>query len=120
MIKPEQLKKIRIEKNLSQEEMASKLGCTQFYLSHLENGKKPITHKFELKLKALGYIDEESILEAEYQAELKECAELMKKEPTLLKEIIAAIIKDPVASRIAAAAINGDKEAIDKFSNYMK
>jgi transcriptional regulator with XRE-family HTH domain len=111
MITPELLKKIRTENNLTQEEFANKLGVTSVYLCRLETEAKPITHKFEMKLKESGFLQEEVALKKEWFDRLTE-SELQTLEK-ITKEDKAALI-------LFLDAVNGDIAKIELLSQYLK
>lgn len=47
---PKQLKRLRIANDMTQTELANKLGVTQTYISQLENGVHPISDRIAFKV----------------------------------------------------------------------
>ena len=67
----ENLKKLRKNLDLTVTELAIAVGISQSYMSHIENGKRPLTEKLVSDLsKALG-VSEEEILNSERQQQLE-------------------------------------------------
>jgi len=99
MITPEIIKKIRFENKLSQNDLGQKIGVSHYYISMLENGKKPITSKFETKLKEIGLLlpeKEETDLDLEQVTKLyikfragdRQAGDLLEEKICLMKKIL--------------------------------
>jgi transcriptional regulator with XRE-family HTH domain len=63
MLTSQILKIIRVNRGISQKELARKLGFNQSYIAQLESGKKPITPKLNRKIKEALAISEENLIE---------------------------------------------------------
>ena len=59
MISSEKIKGIIHDLKISQEDFAEKVKVSPEYLSRVINNKVPVSHKFETKLKELGYLQQE-------------------------------------------------------------
>lgn len=100
MITPEKIKEIRFINKLKQEDLAKILGVTNEYISRLENGRKPITHKFEMKLRKEGLLEEEKEPDADleqvtklyikFRSGDKQAGELLEEKINLMKKILDA------------------------------
>lgn len=117
MITPEILKRIRFENNdISQNELAKKLGVSKQYISDLERGKSPISHKFEAKLRELGFlIEKEENPLSQYIEDLQK--KLSQEQLDLLFKMI---VKEPELMIFAAKAIEGDDVFLDRFYKIIK
>lgn len=104
MITPDEIKEIIYEQRLSQEEFALKINVTPEYLSRVLNGKNPVSHKFEAKLKELGLLEEPAPPQPEWQKELNltdsECEKLFK-----------TVKENKYKLFLAVDALNGEEES---------
>jgi transcriptional regulator with XRE-family HTH domain len=114
MITPEKLKEIRIQNKLSQDDLAQITGVHYQYISDLERGVKPISHKFSEKLKQKGLIKDEGKKEAIRE---KWFDRLTESELQTLEKITK---EDKAALILFFNAINGDIAKIELLSQYLK
>ena len=118
-MKPETLRKIRENANLSQEELAKKLNMSKQYMSYLETGKKKIGQKFLDKLFSLTEFQDINLEDYEKEASperpdwLKNLSEI---EELQLQEMIE---KDKELLSLFFGACSGDKQKIKLFCQYL-
>ena len=111
MTTPEELKKIRINLNLDQNQFADKLGYSRQFISDLERGVKPITEKTEIKLKNISGQQETAS-----EDEAVKCFLWFKKEFNLSDDESRALLDDLASDKLPYTLLSrirtGDKQAV--------
>ena len=111
-MKPEELRKLRLTVDISQQELADKLDVTKQYYSMLETGKKKITNNFQEKLFALS---EFKALEKKEQV-LTPCQKCLGEEMKYLEGlVIFAVDNHPALLALALQAIKKHPQELKRF-----
>lgn len=58
------LKTIRTDKNLTTTELASRIGISQSYYSHIENGRRPMNNELAKKIANVLSVDAKTVIDA--------------------------------------------------------
>jgi transcriptional regulator with XRE-family HTH domain len=116
MITPEKIKEIRLSKNLSQEDFALKLGVSNEYISRIENGKNPVTHKLQDKLFKLGFLSDQ---EKTPEAILNTWGQALDLTESEKKLLASALVKDKEVCFYLFKALNGDVSALEKLKKLI-
>jgi transcriptional regulator with XRE-family HTH domain len=70
------IRRLRVERHLSQDDLAHRLGVSQAHISHIERGKRPVRDP-ERFAEALGADAEELLVPALYRARRSLCGRVM-------------------------------------------
>ena len=111
-ITAEKIKEIRKENNLSQEQLGDILGVHPQYISNIERGTKPVSHKLIEKLEQKGLL----IYEEASPERPDWLKDLTQKEELMLQEMIE---KDKELLSLFFGACNGDQKKIKLFCGYL-